>query len=334
MKFTATQIATILNGTIVGNPSAEVFKLSKIEEGLEGSLSFLSNAKYTNHIYSTQASVVIVNNSFEFEGEITTTLIKVDDAYSAFAKILEFYNSQKNNKTGIDKNTVIAKNVAYGDGFYLGSFSYISNNVIIGKNVKIHPNCFIGDNVTLGDNVCIFAGAKVHSDCTIGNNTNIYSGAIIGADGFGFAPQDDGTYNKIPQIGTVIIEENVDIGANTTIDRATMGATIIRKGAKLDNLIHIGHNCEIGENTVIAGQTGVAGSTKIGKNCIIGGQVGFAGHLTIGDNVRIQGKSGITKNIKDGEVLQGNPAFGYTDYFKSYAVFKNLPQIMKDLRGK
>ena len=334
MKFTATQIATILNGTIVGNPSAEVFKLSKIEEGSEGSLSFLSNPKYINHIYTTKASIVIVGNLFEFDNPVHTTLIKVDDAYSAFAKILEFYNSQKNNKTGIDKNTVIAENVAYGDGFYLGAFSYISNNVIIGKNVKIHPNCFIGDNVTLGDNVCIFAGAKVHSDCTIGNNTNIYSGAIIGADGFGFAPQDDGTYSKIPQIGTVIIEENVDIGANTTIDRATMGATIIRKGAKLDNLIHIGHNCEIGENTVIAGQTGVAGSTKIGKNCIIGGQVGFAGHLTIGDNVRIQGKSGITKNIIDGEVLQGNPAFGYTDYFKSYVIFKNLPQIMKDLRGK
>jgi UDP-3-O-[3-hydroxymyristoyl] glucosamine N-acyltransferase len=334
MKFTATQIATILNGTIVGNPSAEVFTLSKIEEGSEGSLSFLSNPKYINHIYTTKASIVIVGNLFEFDNPVHTTLIKVDDAYSAFAKILEFYNSQKNNKIGIDKNTILGENVAYGDGFYLGAFSYISNNVIIGKNVKIHPNCFIGDHVTLGDNVCIFAGAKVHSDCTIGNNTNIYSGAIIGADGFGFAPQDDGTYSKIPQIGTVIIEENVDIGANTTIDRATMGATIIRKGAKLDNLIHIGHNCEIGENTVIAGQTGVAGSTKIGKNCIIGGQVGFAGHLTIGDNVRIQGKSGITKNIKDGEVLQGNPAFGYTDYFKSYVIFKNLPKIIKELQGK
>jgi UDP-3-O-[3-hydroxymyristoyl] glucosamine N-acyltransferase len=332
MKFTATQIAQILDGSIVGNPNAEVFKLSKIEDGQEGSLSFLSNAKYTNHIYTTQASVVIVNNSFEFDGQIQTTLIKVEDAYSAFAKILEFYNAQKNNKTGIDPQTYIAENVKYDSGLYLGAFSYIAGNVIIGKNVKIHPNCFIGENVVIGDNVSIFAGAKIHSESEIGNNSNIYSGAIIGADGFGFAPQPDGSYSKIPQIGIVIIEENVDIGANTTIDRATMGATIIRKGAKLDNLIHIGHNCEIGENTVIAGQSGVAGSTKIGKNCMIGGQVGFAGHLTIGDNVRIQGKSGVIRNVKDGEVLQGNPAFGYTDYFKSYSIFRNLPKQMAELR--
>ncbi|MDI1255364.1 MAG: UDP-3-O-(3-hydroxymyristoyl)glucosamine N-acyltransferase [Flavobacterium sp.] len=330
MKFTAEQIAGILEGEVVGNPNAEVSRLSKIEEGTDGSLTFLSNPKYQNFIYSTQASVTIVNNTFVPESPLTTTLIKVEDAYGAFSKILEFYNEVKHNKNGIEQPAAISENVKYGENFYLGSFSYIGNNVIIGDNVKIYPNSFIGDNVEIGNNVIIFAGAKIYSETKIGNNCSIHSGAIIGADGFGFAPNEDGTYTKIPQIGNVIIEDNVDIGAATTVDRATMGSTIIRKGVKLDNQIQIAHNVEIGENTVIAAQTGVAGSTKIGKNCMIGGQVGIAGHLTIGNNIRIQAQSGIGRNIKDDEIIQGSPAFGYSDFAKSYVHFKNLPKIVSE----
>jgi len=331
MKFTAEQIAGILEGEVIGNPEAEVFKLSKIEEGTDGSLTFLANPKYLNYIYSTKASVTIVNTSFVAEAPISTTLIKVEDAYGAFSKILAFYDQVKHNKSGIEQPSVISENVKYGDNFYLGSFGYIGNNVIIGDNVKIYPNSFIGDNVEIGNNVIIFAGVRIYSDIKIGNFCNIHSGSIIGADGFGFAPNEDGTYNKIPQIGNVIIEDNVDIGAATTIDRATMGSTIIRKGVKLDNQIQIAHNVEIGENTVIAAQTGIAGSTKIGHNCIIGGQVGISGHLKIGNNVRVQAQSGIAKNIKDDEIIQGTPAFSYTDYTKSYVHFKNLPKIIAEL---
>jgi UDP-3-O-[3-hydroxymyristoyl] glucosamine N-acyltransferase len=331
MKFTAEQISGILEGEVVGNPNAEVSKLSKIEEGAEGSLTFLSNKKYNNYIYTTKATITIVNKTFVPEGEITTTLIKVDDAYLAFSKLLEFYNQAKSNKVGIEQPSVISENVKYGDNFYLGSFAYIGTNVIMGDNVKIHPNCFIGDNVVIGNNVTIFAGAIVFSETEIGNNVAVHSGAVLGGDGFGFAPNPDGTYSKIPQIGNLIIEDNVNIGAGTTIDRATMGSTIIRKGVKLDNQIQVGHNVEIGENTVIAAQTGIAGSTKIGKNCMIGGQVGFAGHITVGNNVHIQGKTGVTKSVKDGEILQGNPAMSYKEYYKSYVHFKNLPTIVDDL---
>ena len=330
MKFTAEQIASILEGEIVGNPMVEVFRLSKIEEGTEGSLTFLSNPKYLNYIYSTEASVTIVNNTFVPENELRTTLIKVEDAYQAFSKLLEYYNHVKNNKSGIEQPSVISENVKYGKQLYLGSFSFIGNNVVLGDNVKIYPNCYVGDNVIIGHNVTLFAGAKVFSETIIGNNCAIYSGAIIGSDGFGFAPHADGTYSKIPQIGNVIIEDNVDIGSCTTIDRATMGSTIIRKGVKLDNQIQVAHNVEIGENTVIAAQTGIAGSTKIGKNCMIGGQVGFAGHLTIGNNVRIQAQSGVGRNVKDGEILQGSPSFGYTEFSKSYVHFKNLPKIITE----
>jgi UDP-3-O-[3-hydroxymyristoyl] glucosamine N-acyltransferase len=265
MKFTAEQIAGILEGEVIGNPMAEVFRLSKIEEGTDGSLTFLSNPKYLNYIYSTKASVTIVNETFEPELPLTTTLIKVQDAYTAFSKLLEFYNQVKLNKSGIEEPSFLSQSAKYGDNLYLGSFSYVGNNVILGDNVKIYPNCFIGDNVVIGDNALLFAGAKIYSETIIGNNCTIHSGAIIGSDGFGFAPNPDGTYTKIPQIGNVIIEDNVDIGSCTTIDRATMGSTIIRKGVKLDNQIQIAHNVEIGENTVIAAQTGVAGSTKIGK---------------------------------------------------------------------
>nr|WP_294931081.1 UDP-3-O-(3-hydroxymyristoyl)glucosamine N-acyltransferase [uncultured Flavobacterium sp.] len=331
MKFTAEQIAGILEGEVVGNPNAEVFRLSKIEEGEEGSLTFLANPKYINHIYTTKASVTIVNDSFVPESEIVTTLIKVEDAYVSFSKLLEFYNQVKLNKNGIEPQTFISEGTKYGENLYLGSFSYIGQNVVLGDNVKIYPNSFIGDNVVIGDNVHIFAGAKIYSETVIGNNCTIHSGTIIGADGFGFAPNEDGEYNKVPQIGNVIIEDNVDIGANTTIDRATLGSTIIRRGVKLDNQIQIAHNVEIGKNTVIAAQTGVAGSTKIGENCMIGGQVGIAGHLTIGNNVRLQAQSGVARNIKDDETLQGSPTFGYSDFSKSYVHFKNLPKIVAEL---
>jgi UDP-3-O-[3-hydroxymyristoyl] glucosamine N-acyltransferase len=331
MKFTATQIASILEGEVIGNPNVEVNKLSKIEEGSTGSLTFLANPKYVNHIYSTQASLVIVNKSFEPEFEITATLIKVEDAYKSFSKLLEYYNQVKLMKSGIEQPSVLSEGVSYGDGLYLGSFCYVGKNVKIGANVKIYPNSFIGDNVTIGDNCVFFAGVRIYSETEIGNNCTIHSGTIVGSDGFGFAPKEDGTYDKVPQIGNVIIEDNVEIGSCSTIDRATLGSTIIRKGVKLDNQIQVAHNVEIGENTVIAAQTGIAGSTKIGKNCLIGGQVGIVGHLTIGDGVRIQAQAGIGKSLKDGETVQGSPAYNYGDYSKSYVHFKNLPKIVNDL---
>ena len=331
MKFTAAQIAGILEGEVVGNPDAEVFKLSKIEEGTEGSLTFLANPKYTNYIYSTKATVTIVNNTFDPEQEITTTLIKVEDAYKSFSKLLEYYNQVKLMKSGIEQPSVISDGVTYGSDLYLGSFCYIGKNVTIGNNVKIYPNSFIGDNVTIGDDCVFFAGVRIYSETVIGNRCTIHSGTIIGSDGFGFAPQEDGTYAKVPQIGNVIIEDDVEIGACTTVDRATLGSTIIRKGVKLDNHIQVAHNVEIGENTVIAAQTGIAGTTKIGKNCLIGGQVGFAGHLTIGDGVKIQAQSGIGKNLEAGEVVQGSPAFNYGDFAKAFVHFRNLPKIVSDL---
>jgi UDP-3-O-[3-hydroxymyristoyl] glucosamine N-acyltransferase len=331
MKFTAEQIAGILEGEVVGNPNAEVHKLSKIEEGTEGSLTFLSNPKYQNFIYTTQATITIVNKTFEAEQAVASTLIKVEDAYQAFSKLLEYYNQVKLMKSGIEQPSVISENVTYGADLYLGSFCYVGKNVTIGNNVKIYPNTFIGDNVTIGDNCVFFAGVRVYSETEIGNNCVIHSGTIVGSDGFGFAPHDDGTYSKIPQIGNVILEDDVEVGSCTTIDRATMGSTIIRKGVKLDNQIQIAHNVEIGENTVIASQTGIAGSTKIGKNCMIGGQVGIVGHIIIGNNVRIQAQSGVGKSIGDGEVIQGTPAFNYGDFSKSYVHFRNLPKIVADL---
>lgn len=331
MNFTAEQIAGILEGDIVGNPEIEVSKLSKIEEGTEGSLTFLANPKYKSFIYSTKASITIVNKTFEPEYEINTTLIKVDDAYKSFSKLLEYYNKVKLNKHGIEQPTHISDSVSMGDDIYVGAFSYIGDNVTIGNGVKIFPGSYIGDNVTIGENTIVFAGAKIYSECVVGNHCVINSGAIIGADGFGFTPNEKGEYNKVPQTGNVIIEDFVDVGAATTIDRATLGSTVIRKGVKLDNQIQIAHNVEIGKNTVIAAQTGIAGSTKIGENCQIGGQVGIVGHITIGNNVKIQAQSGIGRNVKDNEVLQGSPALNYGDYNKSYVYFKNLPKIVRDI---
>lgn len=331
MKITATQIAEVLEGVVEGDASVQVSTLSKIEEGKPGSISFLSNPKYNHYIYTTDASIVIVNNTFEAERPVKPTLIRVEDAYKAFSKILEFYNQIKLMKSGIEQPTVISEGVEYGEELYLGSFSYIGKNTKIGKNVKIYPNSFIGDNVIIGDNTILFAGVRVYSETIIGNDCIIHSGTIIGSDGFGFAPNEDGSYTKVPQIGNVVIEDAVEIGSCTTIDRATLGSTIIRKGVKLDNQIQIAHNVEIGEHTVIASQTGIAGSTKIGKHCIIGGQVGIVGHITIGDRVRIQAQSGVGKSIKAGETIQGSPAIAYNDFSKSFIYFKKLPNIVKDL---
>ncbi len=333
MKFKASQIAEILQGEIVGNPEVEVARLSKIEEGTQGSLTFLANPKYQSYLYQTQASIVIVNDSFVPESQVQPTLIKVADAYQAFSKLLEYYNQIKLMKSGMEQPHFLGEGVSIEKGLYLGAFSYIGNGVKIGKNVKIYPNCYVGDNVVIGNNTILFAGVRVYSETVIGNDCTIHSGSIIGADGFGFAPQTDGTFQKVPQIGNVVIEDHVEIGSCSTIDRATLGSTIIRKGVKLDNQIQIAHNVEIGENTVIAAQTGVAGSTKIGKNCMIGGQVGIVGHLTIGNNVKIQAQSGIGRNVKDGEVIQGSPALPYSDYNKSYVYFKNLPKIVQDIEN-
>ncbi len=327
MIFTAGQIAGILEGELEGNPDIAVHKLAKIEEGEQGSLTFLANPKYTSHIYTTKASITIVNKDFVPEQDLDTALIKVEDAYESFSKLLEYYNQVKNNKTGIENPVYMSETASHGSGLYLGAFSYLGSNVRLGDNVKIYPNAYIGDNVEIGDNVIVFAGAKIYSETVIGNNCVIHSGAVVGADGFGYAPSKTGEFKKIPQTGNVILEDNVDIGAGTTIDRATLGSTILRKGVKLDNQIQIAHNVEIGEHTVIAAQTGVAGSTKIGKHCMIGGQVGIVGHITIGDRVRIQAQSGIGRIVKDDEVLQGSPALNYGDYNKSYVHFKNLPKI-------
>ncbi len=331
MKFTALQIAGILNGTVEGDDDVQVHTLAKIEEGEKGSLTFLANPKYTHFIYSTRSSITIVNNSFVSEHPINTTLIRVENAYKAFSQLLEYYNQVKINKTGIEEPVFISKSATYGDNLYLGAFSYLGENVIIGDNVKVYPNVYIGDNVRIGDNTILYPGSKLYSETIIGKFCVINSGVVIGADGFGFTPNEKGEYHKVPQTGNVIIEDNVDVGPGTTIDRATLGSTIIKNGVKLDNQIQIAHNVTIGENTVIAAQSGVAGSTKIGKNCMIGGQVGIAGHITIGDNVKIQAQSGISRNVKDNETLQGSPGLNYGDFNKSYVYFKNLPKIVDRL---
>ncbi|MBL4592341.1 MAG: UDP-3-O-(3-hydroxymyristoyl)glucosamine N-acyltransferase [Flavobacteriales bacterium] len=330
MEFTAEQIAGLLNGDVEGNPEVVVNKLSKIEEGEPQSLSFLANLAYEARLYTTDASIVIVNKDLKLNNPIkdTCTLIRVDDAYSSFTKLLEAYDQSKPVKIGIEKQSYIAESTTVGNDIYVGAFAYISDNAVIGNNVKIYPQTFIGDNVEIGDNTIIFSGVKIYHECVIGKNCILHAGAVIGSDGFGFAPNDNNSYDKIPQIGNVIIEDDVEIGPNNCIDRATMGSTIIKRGVKTDNLVHIAHNVVVGENTVLAGQTGISGSSKIGKNCMTGGQVGITGHVTIGDNVKIAGQSGVSKSIKDNQVLQGSPAFSYNDYMRSYASFKNLPSLV------
>ena len=332
MKFTAEQIAKILKGKILGNPDVEVKSLAKIEEGKKGDLCFLANEKYKSFIYKTKASVVIVNKDFKAENEISSTLIFVEDAYSCFSKLLEIYNKMKNDKKGIDKLSKIEDSAKIGQDVFVGAFTYIGENVSIGDNVKIYPNCFIGKNVTVADNSILYAGVRIYHDCEIGKDNILHSGVIIGADGFGFSTDENNQFNKMSQIGNVVLKDDVEVGANTTIDRATMGSTLIKKGVKLDNLIQIAHNVEIGENTVIASQVGIAGSTKIGRNCMIGGQSAIVGHITIADNVKIAGQSGVAASItKKGKIVQGPLAFDIKAFQRSYIVFKKLPEIYKTI---
>jgi len=331
MQFNAQDIAFILNGTVEGDPLVMVNQLAKIEEGQDGSLSFLSNPKYEPYLYTTNASVIIVNNDLKLAEPVKATLIRVENAYSAFTVLLEKYNTIKLHKTGIEQPCFIHPSAQIGEDVYIGAFAYIGPDVKIGNNSKVYPNTYIGDNVTIGENTTLFAGVKVYFDCVLGNNVIVHSGAIIGSDGFGFAPNADGTYNKISQIGNVILEDNVEVGSNTTIDRATMGSTIIHKGAKLDNLLQIAHNVEIGANTVIAAQTGISGSTKVGDNCVIGGQVGMVGHISVARGSQIMAKSGINKNIvEEGKKWGGIPFFtNYMENLRVESAVTHLPALEK-----
>jgi len=323
MKFTANQLAKMLNGVVEGDGDVAVSAPSKIEEGKPGTLSFLANPKYTQYIYTTEASIVIVDKDFKPEQPVKSTLIRVADAYGAFAQLLDVYSKMTQNVTGISGDSVISKSATIGKEVYIGALAYIGDNAEIGDNVKIYPQVYVGDNVKIGDNTTIYAGVKIYNDSKIGKRCIFHSGVVIGSDGFGFAPQ-EGIYRKIAQVGNVLIEDDVEIGANTAIDRATMGSTVIRKGVKIDNLVQIAHNVEIGENSVIIGQAGISGSTKIGKNCVIAGQAGIIGHLNIGDNVKIAAQSGISTNLKDGDIVMGSPAFEISRYRKSYIHFRNL----------
>jgi len=337
MEFTASQIASMCGGDVVGDPNIAVSTVAKIEEGVPGSITFLANKKYTHYIYETKASVVLVHKDFEPDKPVKPTLIKVEDPYATVAVLLQAVAKMiEPQYGGIETPVYIADGVRIPDGCYVGAFAYIGRNAVIGNNVQIFPQAYIGDNVVIGDNTVIKPGVKVYHNCVIGKNCIIHSGAVIGADGFGFAPV-NGVYNKIPQIGNVVIEDNVEIGANTCVDRATMGSTRIHKGVKLDNLIQIAHNCEVGQNTVMASQSGLAGSTKLGAQCMVGGQVGFAGHITVGDNVNVGAKSGIPRSIPSNSTIMGSPATDFKQFARQCAVIKDLPDIasrLKDLEKK
>jgi UDP-3-O-[3-hydroxymyristoyl] glucosamine N-acyltransferase len=337
MEFSLAQIAQLLNGQIEGNADAIVHKLCKIEEGAQGGLSFLANPQYTPYVYDTDATAVIVNADLILEKPVKTTLIRVENAYQAFAKLLEIYDQIQRNKGGISAKSSIHESVKIGENCYVGDFTVIGENVHLGNNVKIYPQVYLGDNTQIGDNTTVYAGVKIYSDTVIGQNVIIHAGSVIGADGFGFAPS-DASYSKVAQIGNVVIEDRVEIGANTCIDRATLGSTIIKKGVKLDNLIQIAHNVVVGENTVMASQTGVSGSTKVGKNCMFGGQVGIAGHSTIADGVKFAAQSGVPSSVKqENAVMFGSPALDAAEYRRSAIHFKNFDKIVKrinDLEAK
>lgn len=331
MQFTAAQIAMMISGKVEGNPEVQVGSFGKIEEAKAGQLTFLANPKYEDFVYSTAASVIIINENQELKQHLDATLIRVPNAYSAFATLLSKYQEMVTQKlVGIQQPSYIASNSKFGENIFIGAFAYIGENVSMGKNVKIYPNAFIGSNVQIGDNCIIHPGVRIYHDCVLGNNVIIHAGTVIGSDGFGFAPQEDGSYKKVPQMGNVVIENNVEIGANSAIDRATIGSTLIREGAKLDNLIQIAHNVEIGNNTAIAAQAGVSGSTKIGNNVMIGGQAGIVGHIQIADGAKINAQSGVSKSIKvRNSTVTGSPAFDYTSALRSQAVTRNLPELEK-----
>jgi UDP-3-O-[3-hydroxymyristoyl] glucosamine N-acyltransferase len=333
MTFSAAQIAIIINGKIEGNPDTAIDSFGKIEEAGERQLSFLANPKYEDHLYSTNAALVIINDSFTLKKPVKATLIRVADAYTAFATLLAKYQEiMQQQLTGVQQPSFIASSASYGEKVFIGAFSYLGEKVKIGNNSKIFPNAYIGDNVIIGDNVFIHPGVKIYHDCKVGNNVIIHAGTVIGSDGFGFAPQADGSFKKVPQIGNVVIEDFVEIGANATIDRATIGSTLIKKGAKLDNLIQIAHNVEVGNSTVIAAQTGVSGSTKIGNGVMIGGQVGIVGHIQIGDGAKINAQSGVSKSLEPGKAVTGSPAFDYTAALRSQAVNRKLPELEKRVK--
>jgi UDP-3-O-[3-hydroxymyristoyl] glucosamine N-acyltransferase len=331
MTFTANQIAVLINGQIEGNPDTSVGSFGRIEEAQQGQLAFLANPKYEDFLYTTQASVVIISQKLELKQPIEATLIRVDDPYSGFAILLNYYQQFKTQQLhGVQEPSFVAKSAKKGENVFIGAFAYVGDESVIGNNVKIFPGVYIGNNVQIGDNSILYPGVKIYQDCQLGKNVTIHSGSVIGGDGFGFAPQADGTFKKVPQIGNVIIEDNVEIGANATIDRATIGSTVIKAGAKLDNLIQIAHNVEIGNNTVIAAQAGVSGSTKIGNNVMIGGQAGVVGHLTIADGSKINAQSGVSKSIKvPKSAVTGSPAFDYTSALRSQALSRSLPEMEK-----
>lgn len=332
MEFTAATIAGFLNGEIEGNPEIKVNTVAKIEEGHNGALSFLANPKYEHYIYTTQSSIVLVNKTFVPSSKIETTLIRVDDAYEAFASLLRLVDQSRPRKKGIHPTAIIEPTATVGSDVYVGPYAYIGDNCVISDGCSVYPHVYIGDNTRLGKNCSVNPGVKIYHDCVIGDDCTIHAGSVIGGDGFGFAPQSDSEYMKIPQLGNVVIEDQVEIGANVTIDRATMGSTVIRKGVKLDNLIQIGHNVEIGENTVMAAQTGIAGSTKIGKNCMFGGQVGITGHVKIPGGTKIGAQTGILGDIKEeNAVLLGTPSMDLKKFLRSFAVFKKLPEIQAQL---
>lgn len=335
MQFTAQQIAAFLGGEVVGDGQVSVSNLAKIEEGKPGTLTFLSNPLYTQYVYSTQASVILVRRDFEPEQPITPTLIKVDDPYTCLTRLLELVEQARGDKRGIEEPVHIAKSASIPENVYIGAFTYIGEGAKVGEGAKIYPQVYVGDNVVIGKNVTLYPGVKIYHDCRIGDNCTLHAGVVIGSDGFGFAPQADGSYKKIPQIGIVILEDDVEIGANTAIDRATMGATIIRKGVKLDNLIQIAHNVEVGESTVMAAQVGVAGSSKIGAHCMFGGQVGVAGHRHVGDHVNVGAQTGIPNDVKSNQEIMGYPAVPKIDFARQTIHVKRLPELnntVKELR--
>lgn len=333
MQFSAAQIAGLINGKIEGDANASVNSFGKIEEAQNGQLAFLANPKYEEYLYNTKASVIIINDTLELKQPIAATLIRVPDAYTAFATLLSTYQKMMRQQlVGVQDPSYISKTASYGQDVFIGAFVYLGENVKIGNNSKIYPNAYLGNNVKIGDNSIIHPGVKIYHDCIIGNNVIIHAGTVIGSDGFGFAPQADGSFQKVPQIGNVVIEDSVEIGANTTIDRATIGSTIIRTGAKLDNLIQIAHNVEIGNSTVVAAQSGISGSTKVGKAVMIGGQVGIVGHINIGDGAKINAQSGVSKSIEPGKAVTGSPAHDYTSALRSQAISRNLPDLEKRIK--
>jgi UDP-3-O-[3-hydroxymyristoyl] glucosamine N-acyltransferase len=333
MTFPASQIGLLINGKIEGDPNATVSSFGKIEEAVENQLTFFANPKYEEFLYTTKASVIILNETYELKQPVKATLIRVADAYTAFATLLSKYQEiVQQQLTGIQQPAYIAKTASYGEKVFIGAFAYLGENVKVGNNTKIYPNAYIGDNVTIGDNSIIHPGVKIYHDCVIGNHVTIHGGTIIGSDGFGFAPQADGSFKKVPQIGNVKIEDHVEIGANVTIDRATIGSTLIKQGAKLDNLIQVAHNVEIGNSSVIAAQAGISGSTKIGNGVMIGGQAGIVGHIQLGDGAKVNAQSGVSKSIEPGKAVTGSPAYDYTSALRSQAVTRKLPELEKRVK--